>query len=243
MFSVITAKRDLYLLPLYPAGALIAAEGLARLTRRERLPRALPYLLVAPLGILTLAAAAAGPLAVRSDERLAGLTAYVLPGALVLGIGAAFLLRRRATTGAELVPWTARLALIWTAGLTLLLAGAAPRLDPIKSARGMAEQIAELPQRPTAIPCFSVQPEGYRFYSGRPFVRSERDGDMEREVREAFEREGGQTLILAWDDRWKALPEDLRSQFHVALSEKVGRRQVWLLAAGPETTRGPDPEG
>ncbi|MEZ6019756.1 MAG: hypothetical protein R3F17_06530 [Planctomycetota bacterium] len=79
MFSVITAKRDLYLLPLYPAGALIAAEGLARLTRRERLPRALPYLLVAPLGILTLAAAAAGPLAVRSDERLAGLTAYVLP--------------------------------------------------------------------------------------------------------------------------------------------------------------------
>ncbi|MCP3859094.1 MAG: hypothetical protein GY704_05535 [Phycisphaeraceae bacterium] len=96
-----------------------------------------------------------------------------------------------------------------------------PVLDDMKCARRIGAVLAARPERPTAIPCFGVSPEAFRFYSGRPTIKA-RLGD-------AWDREGREFLALISMKRRKDLPRRVRDGMIVLHEERLGKRTVLLL--------------
>ncbi|UCU93610.1 ArnT family glycosyltransferase [Hydrogenophaga taeniospiralis] len=145
-FSLVSGKQQHYLIPLFPAFAMLAARGLvARPARRV----VLPVLLVALLGVL-LALAGAGVFRARLD----GLAALprVWPGVLI-GVAA-------------LVAWQAvrrgcqpsvALALLSALALSLTLISVQPAIEPLYDIKPMAQAIRKVQQRGATV----VNLQGY----------------------------------------------------------------------------------
>lgn len=226
-FSLIPPKRDLYLLPAYPAAALLAARAIrVRLATGGSLG-AVVVSSAAVLGLMGLASAALGPVALARP--IAGLDR----GALELGLrgalaglplmaGALWVIRARRAPG----PSAALGRVLWVWSLGLASAGLAllPVVDRAKSARDFAALVAARPERPTEIPCVGVQPEGYRFYGAIPTVRSSDPGRW-------LAREGREFLALVSERRWPGLGG--RERYRVLAETRVGSRRVFLLGADP----------
>lgn len=169
-FSLSSGKRGLYLLPAYPAAALLCADALVRCLRDRS---ALPAWLIAGLGaaIVLVAATAAGVLLLDPDWACASLRpfagAVLACGAIA---GSALWLHSRARLA--LAP---SLAMLW-----LCLAGVRASvfvlLDPAiavrDSARRLAEQAAELapPEQPIGLFRERSLLGGLVYYSGRRLV-------------------------------------------------------------------------
>lgn len=229
-YSIIPPKRDLYLLPAYPAAALLAAATLVRGFDRGRLSRwitwtaSLPCVLV---GLLLSALPVAMALPSLSD-RLASLSefpgiAWRAPAAgLPLLVGAAIsliLLRRdpRSWAKALIAGWT-------TFGIALALV-IMPAIDPVKSTRSVAEELAARPEKPSAIPCFGgVRPEGYRFY-GNGRVPTVYGHDLEA----ALQREGDQFLALIQSDAWQQVDPRLQERLRVVAERQVGGKPFVIV--------------
>jgi 4-amino-4-deoxy-L-arabinose transferase-like glycosyltransferase len=145
-FSLSTGKRGLYLLPAFPALALLCADALRRaLEGRATLPRALSVgagCLAALLGLAggTAVLAPLAPPSGVNPARLAlgggAMLAALAAGALVLLVAA----RRGAPLRIRL---GVCLAALGAAELALLV-GALPAFDPAKSARPIAESVIRL---------------------------------------------------------------------------------------------------
>ncbi len=220
VFSAMPPKREVYLLPIYPAAAWFAAFAFQRALEHGRLPRwvgvgtpLLLLLLALGAGIAPHFVEAAQPYAIRALPVAVAFTA---------GAGAALAFLRQG----NLARWADAIALGMSgAGLAAALL-LVPVIDPIKSARTLALEIAARPERPSEIPALGPQPEGYRFYGGVPTVRSHRS-----EIEPALAREGEQFLALVSQSEWEAWPESLRARLTVLLRRQVGSRDVLLVGA------------
>lgn len=100
-----------------------------------------------------------------------------------------------------------------------------PLVDPIKSARILAHEIAALPEKPAEIPCIGVQPEGYRFYAGVPTVRGGFEDLVARP--QGFPPD---FLALVAERDWDRQSEALRVQFRIVHRRQVGSRDVLVIA-------------
>ncbi len=234
-FSALPPKRDLYLLPAYPAAALLSARWLALAVRDARLPAWVgwfPAGIFAVVGALLLFADPIAKLVVANmagEEPLGGLDPAAigwrsLPAGLSFLVGAfasVRALRRRAIEG-----WAWAIWLSWAAGLTATALLLFPLADALKSPRPLGEWLAGRPEKPSAIPCLGVQPEGYRFYGGAPTVR---DDDLAA----ALDREGERFLGLARDRDFERLPLELRERMRVLHRASVGSREILVLGAAP----------
>lgn len=230
-FSLIPPKRDLYLLPAYPAAALLGARALSvRLRARAPLgPILLPA--AATLGLVGALLVALGPLAsLRPPEGLDAAAPELLLRTSAAGLpwllGSLWILRSQVRHGAATA--LRRTLFVWTGGLTVALVALLPLIDPLKSARGLALEIAARSERPTEIPCVGVQPEGYRFYGGVPTVRAV-------SLEPWLAREGDAFLGLISEGRWERLGESARERFQVLRVERVGSRRVHLVGASLAT--------
>jgi len=228
-FSLIPPKRDLYLLPAYPAAALLAAWTLDRALARGRMAGLLA-LFTAMVVSLVGAALVAAPL--LTDE-LAGLwwrgPTVGLP--LLAGGIAGLIAHRRG----KVDRWTLSLLAGWVVfGVALAVAVLAP-LNAVKSPRIFAEELARRPERPAAIPCLiGVQPANFRFYGGVPTVRS-------ADLMPHLERDGEDFLALVTEDAWSGMDHDLRARFRLIARRTVGGRGILLLGApraGPQPQSG-----
>ncbi|MBK7874609.1 MAG: glycosyltransferase family 39 protein [Planctomycetes bacterium] len=252
VFSAMPPKRDLYLLPIYPAAALLAARAVAQALRGEA-PLARAWGLVsgglwALLGVAGLGAvlvlasrAPAGAPANDLDEAAAFVAAHALGlaavfAALLVGgaLATAAFLRGRLVRGLDSI------ALASTVALTLAALFVVPAVDPLKSARALAEELAARPEKPTEIPCIGVQPEGYRFYGGVPAVKlsaqpaaspAERALTVEEQLETVLAREGEQFLALVAEKNFATFPETLRARLRVLGSWSVGSRDILVLGA------------
>jgi len=235
-FSIIPVKRDLYLLPLYPVAALLAARCQAEFLRRGR---SAAWVACAPAVVLLLAGAilvAASNAALV--EALAARFAKAQDAAFLVGFGpgllavglclaaggiAALLLRRRShAAGPALAAGAGFLLASVAAGLFVV-----PRLDRVKSAREFALLIAARPEKPTLIPCEGVHPEGYRFYAGIPAGRAP--------ILSTLESEGERYLALAEDFIYERLTDAERARVTILERGRVGSREVLLLGRAPQT--------
>lgn len=240
VFSAMPPKRDLYLLPIYPVAAILCARELVAAGPRVRwlLASAALFLLVGVVlaGAGLWLALSPDPLATlaRFDARaqpgseLADALELAAPIAIWLAaIGFAFVagaaLGARAIRRGDMQRGAAFVAGGLCAAAIVGALTFAPTIDARKSARELGEWLAARPEKPTAIACAGVQPEGYRFYGRVPTVKEE--------IGAALEREGAQFLALLTEREYAKLPEDVRARTRVLRSAAVGSRDVVVLGA------------
>ncbi len=168
-FTLSPAKRSVYLLPIFPALALLVAHHLRIVQAtwpRHRAPACIPLMLAALLaacGAVLLPRWAAG----RPEAAVVGSGSMLLLAALVgivavAAVGAAGLAWRNRQLAA-----TATLAGAILALGPLALGALLPRADPLKSARRIAEELASrlAPGEPYGI--FPLEDGRVTFYSRR----------------------------------------------------------------------------
>lgn len=184
-FSASASKRQIYLLPLFPAWALATGAWLDASAGRNGDPGGLPLpdriglrFLTGVLGLLGLAAvsmpvwgpAAAGAWIRDADVRgtLLGLTAVAAAGgALLLAHGAALTLALRRGNVVAIALCLAALSI----SLTLLTClGVMPGMNRIRSARGFAEELGRVVPGHAAVASLGRLQQEVVFYSGRYFV-------------------------------------------------------------------------
>ncbi|MDP6977563.1 MAG: glycosyltransferase family 39 protein [Myxococcota bacterium] len=231
-FSLSAGKRGLYLLPTYPAVALLCGMALDDLSRRSTpMPRAVWY-----------GAAAAGALAIvfgawvwlGDGFALAPWPAFRLPAAFGAGLAAAvgacvvagwLAAHRGWPTAGRLVPVVAGLfALEW-----LVFSLAYPAFDSEKSPAPIARAAASLSQKNAPIGVFdhTAMKGGIAFYSGHRVV----DLRSEESVR-AFFASGGENIIVKASklDRVPAVTD-----FEVRAAFRRGSRRVLVIGPTPAT--------
>jgi 4-amino-4-deoxy-L-arabinose transferase-like glycosyltransferase len=228
LFSILPSKRALYLLPIYPAAALLLAREAAIAERAGALPRwvraatAVPLLLAG--SALLLAGVLPGAVA-RFAERDEAFQALELLGGSLVFVGAPLLIAGAVSLAPRLPPraWIATVGAGFVAAGALYALAVVPRINPAKSARLVAEWVAARPEKPSAVACFGVRPEGYRFYAGIPAVAEP--------LVPALEREGARFLGLVDRKEWGRLDAADRARFTVLKERGVGGRDVLVLGA------------
>ncbi len=222
-FSFSSGKRGLYLLPAYPAAALLCGLALDRLLARGA----------------SLRGALCGPLAAFGAGALGALGLWLQPGlvaafgvapgppgawaagilALCAGaaIATATLLRRR--------PLRAVGAAIGgvIALEVAILCGVFPALDDTKSPRPLAEAAARVTRPSDRIGVYrsGALIGGLHYYAGRTVVALESPDAVRR-----FAQDGGRAIVVKPRDRAavsRVTPTRVRA------TERTGERQLWLL--------------
>ncbi len=195
-FSLVKTKRNLYLIPLYPAAALLAAAALdagmrgAAGRRLSALVASYPAALLAACGAGGIAAPFVLPrlLPVSAGQAL---LAFALAGVPALA-GFALFLRRR---GGDLVALAATvLGCGLFSGLVLL-----PARDGAESNAGLARAVAAMMAPGDRLVAYRIQPDELLFYTGlREVVKADGPEALER-LRGAPER-----LVVVAEDRHEA---------------------------------------
>jgi 4-amino-4-deoxy-L-arabinose transferase-like glycosyltransferase len=235
-FTLSAGKRGLYMLPAFPAAALLCADAALRsLAGRPALPRWLAASFAAAAALLAAAGAAAILGATAGTEipatrelvatlsrphllafgfALLGVLAAAAAAWLVAAKGGAAALRRLA------VPIGAAFAIELAVFLLLY-----PALDASRSPRRVAEAAAAVTPRGAAIGLLSngAMVGGIVYYGGRPVEQL--DGDAG--VRRFFERGGRAAIVKAKDFERVSRQVPVR----VALRSRAGRRALLVVVA------------
>lgn len=240
-FSLSAGKRSLYLLPIFPAAALLCADALLRwLAGRVRLPRAfsvpaisiLALLLV--LGGLAIAAGLGRPLGVSAerlaDVRLPFLLAFGcgLVGSALAGLAAGVLwLRNRGPAVAFPALVAGTFAAVELACFALLL----PALEPLQSYRSTAVAARDHTSAGETIGLLGARSMlgGLAYYGERRVTWLREPAEVAR-----FFAEGGDAVVL----KGKRL-DDLPVPVEVVHRARSGRRE--LVVVTPRTASDAEP--
>jgi len=221
-FSLGPSKRHVYLLPAFPAAALLTGLAVARACEGGLPARAWATAAAATgpvLVLLGLATAAVSPFLPRIDADAMPEWGLAVGALLVVaGIAARAIFRRSGLPGFCLAfPALLSVATL-LAGVFLL-----PRLDTVKSARPLSERIRTLTP-PEPVLFFDVRPDAYSFYT-RMRLRETKDRDeFVRDLSSEPDAVGVTTR------RWfEALRPRLPSEVGILFEDRVGRRRVVLL--------------
>jgi hypothetical protein len=248
-FSITPAKRELYLMSVYPALALLGARTLASFVRSGAVGRWMALVPSALFALLALLFASALPvidaLGARDAELARKLEGYFqvtsaspslwLRALVVAAIFAAGLaLCWRASRAGAVERWANVVALTWCLALSATSVLVLPAINAIKGDRGVAALLRAQPERPGAVPCYGTAPEGPRFYDGGPCVIGEpvssaSTGDLALHM----EREGAQFLALFEERDFARLPEEVRRRLAVRGTVLTGSRHVHVVARAP----------
>lgn len=233
VLSLASGKRGLYLLPTFPALAMMLGGALDGWRRdADRLPAVLRGGLLA-VGIALLAAAAG--LAASggfASERHPGFgvssTAFAtVAGVVSLGLAAAWLLRRPLPRMAPLVAAVATVIGIEAVAFLMIY----PENDEEKSPRSIARLAAELtrPDEPVGIFDDEGLAGGLLYYGPRPAEILPRPEHVAR-----FLDGGGRFVVL---ERWKLPWLAPVGRFHVHASTRRDRRELVVVrrVSGPQT--------
>ncbi|MGH7149161.1 MAG: ArnT family glycosyltransferase, partial [Planctomycetota bacterium] len=227
LFSLIPSKRGIYLLPAFPAAALLLGRTVGRLCEgreqahawaraAEVFGKALSFLgclllLLVPLALRRLPAMGA-------PEVGAGFLA--LPGACLLGLGALALHAFRSGGFARFFLLTPA---AFAAATTLLLAVLFPRFDSMKSSAPLARDLLRL-HRGEPVVCLRVPPEGLRFYSGIPAVAVEGEEAFLQRLSGVFP-----ALGVTTEGVYRKLRPKLPEGIEALLGDTIGHRTAVVL--------------
>jgi len=216
-YSLIPPKRDLYLLPIYPAAALLAARALSGGIEILR-----PWVRRTNLGLLLVLGGAVMVSGFFITEVPGLKTSGFLAGlALIIGSSAAEI----AASKGDFTLWASRTATGWLCFSILITLLVFPPLNEKKSARLVALDLAGMPENPLEIPFVGrVRPEGYRFYSGIPAVYSE-------DLSSHLERDGKDFLGVIARSKWKELPDLEKKRYRIIRELQVGGKKMLILGS------------
>ena len=223
-FTLSTGKRGLYLLPSFPALALLCGAALERwLTRRSALPQSAER---AFAGLLALLAAGGTAILALAGRPLPPEPSVALPGAFgALLVAVAFaswaLARRLRAPTARVALAIGLVGAVELAVFTLLH----PAFDPSKSARPIADSAGALLGDREHIGLYRHQAMigGLAFYSGRQIEKLRTTADVER-----FVSEGGR-VIAAKANMRREIEEG--GDFEIVSEHRAGKRRYLVLRA------------
>jgi len=236
-FSLSPEKRDLYLLPAYPAAALLAARWIIAATSSARASRMLDVVLPALLVLIGVALCFTQAFEAHFPAGFEPLSWQPIAVGVPLIVAAAFAIH---------AAWRAdhvRAAILIASGVAVSGTIAAlcifPRVNALKSSRSLSAYLSLQSERPSVIPCLGVMPESYRFYTSMPFVhgpfrngvQSAAEEAVQREFIAIAEREGPQFLALVERKHWERWSAATRAHFEIRHERIVGTRHVLVLAA------------
>jgi 4-amino-4-deoxy-L-arabinose transferase-like glycosyltransferase len=220
-FSIWTEKRDLYVLPAYPAFALLLSRLLVAGNRWTTIPFAMTGILLLLVGVgLPVAVARAVP----------GLGVPWLPPSLALagaGMGTLVAVFYR---GPQVTARTLAIGMgaVYLAAVTWVF----PRFDAIKSARALGERVRDVagPAYADGAPVFAYGlgnvVQGIAFYSDGVYVRVMDDlGSVASEL----EGPGPAYAVLGSED-FASLPEAVRGRLTVSGRFDMSRLQLLLVS-------------
>jgi 4-amino-4-deoxy-L-arabinose transferase-like glycosyltransferase len=250
LFSISTEKRDLYVLPAYPAFALLFARLIVAVegsgpedAGRARAPhrRWVTVPLALTGGILALTGIGL-PLAVRRFPEFPTAPALVLAAALLSGgVAMAVASLRGRVRGATL-------ATVAAASLVFLAAASAvyPALDPFRSARGFAAEVKSISaaSRAAGEPVLAYRignlPQAIAFYSNGLYTRETSDpAELAMHLMKTTE-----VFALADRSQLDLLPPAALDRVRVLRSADLASRSVVLISnrgAGPGEGRSAAP--
>ncbi|MEE9219739.1 MAG: glycosyltransferase family 39 protein [Acidobacteriota bacterium] len=223
MFTLFTEKRPVYLLPMIPAACLLVAgawrpDGWPAKGEPGRRRALAPFALLLLLSLLLLAAA---PLAQR---RLGGGGAAMAGAAVAALVAAALALRAaRGGRGKASLWFASGASACLLLGLSL---GAAPALDPIKSARPFCEQVSRLVRPDERLGMYLFYRSAYVFYTRRFVEKIDSPAELER-----FLGQAGAYCVLERND-YERLPAELRTRYFPLVQAQVGHRRMLLIGGG-----------
>lgn len=245
-FSIVPAKRELYLMSAYPAFALLGARRMVFALERGVVgawSAAVPLSLFFALGLVLVLGAPLAELVLaresfadeqREFQRL--LTAYpdlALRGALS---GAVFLvgatLSWRAWRARRLESWANGVAITWCVGVAAALALLLPVNDVAKSDRELAATLVALGDAPEEIPFYNTHPEGPRFYGAGPCVTASAAELLDGGLEARAAREGDDFIAVIRESSWLARPAEQRERFRELARIRVGSRPLIVIGAG-----------
>ena len=241
-FSISAGKRGLYLLPAFPAAALLCSAALGRmLAGRASIPR----LLAAAFGVLAALLAAVGAVAIlaptlgRGRPEVADLLRSLdVPwligfGAAALGVIAAgvtmWVVTSRLRTGAfRRIGLVA--ATVWAFELAIFQL-LYPALDPGRSPRPIAEAAAAAtpPGERVGLVSDRALVGGLVHYGGRAIAELKSPESIE-----TFFREGGRTIVVKARKRDRV---DAIAPMEVVGRARSGRREILVLSPAPDTAQ------
>jgi len=238
-FSISTEKRDLYVLPTFPAFALLtgrliasfrgeSAPGLHR--RWLTLPQGLQGLLLAVLGIgLSLIGAGVVGEDLASEVRRTGALPAVLLGLTLGATGLVVLVAALRGRGV----FSVRASIVGSCLTYLVLATwLYPALDPVKSSRAFSERLliatADYRENGGTIPSYGLSnlPEAFSFYTeGVYFEELEQPEQLAAHL-------GARTAAYAVVDEelLPTLPDPVRDRLRVIERARLSRKQVALVS-------------
>jgi 4-amino-4-deoxy-L-arabinose transferase-like glycosyltransferase len=249
-FSLIPAKRELYLMSAYPAFAMLGAQRLVRALDSGRVggkSAAVPLALFALVGIaLVIGAPAANAFWPRTAELVDDQHEFQrllhdfpsLPwrgaaAGAVFVVGAA--LSWRAWRARRMTAWANGVALTWACGVSAAMALLGPVIDVLKSDRELAAQVGALieahPEPPREIPCYGTHPEGPRFYGAGPCVGADPAELLDGSFEQRAAREGPNFIALVRESLWERRPAAPHPRYSVVARIRVGSRPLVLVGA------------
>jgi len=182
VLSIVVEKRNLYVLPILPALALMIGRWVDRVEDGEEREATFRRVAAAVAALSTVLAAGAVAAAIAGGRIPALDEAWSLPGlpgrvrllALLAALGAALSIAGLRRAGAaDRTRWLAAGFALVELGVFVLL----PAVDPLKSARAMGEVIrAEVGDRPLAM--FPFKREGFVYYADRFVVECTGDAEL-----------------------------------------------------------------
>lgn len=258
-FSLASAKRSVYLLPLFPAVAMLVGAGVATPPQSGRalaITRALVWLIPPALVLLALVtgiyAAGVDPAAMahhwlREDDRAgaaalaaaaAGHGAPLAALAVATAVVALALLPAiRASRWRMLVLGLGSLTGVWVAAFSGLLH---PSIAHDRSLREFMQHVAQVVPEHESLHAFYPPDPGLRFYASRPLRAWPRGGPSKP------------GYLVVWEDEWRTLRNVDGSALPllaVSTAEQPGRGHLALVATVPGPLRrvpppaGDDPGG
>ena len=262
-FSLLSTKREKYLLPCYPAAALLLAYYLAagvdqagrRGLRWLSVPGGIFFSLLGLVGLVVAGAGLVSPerialLFPREGEAVASVISISpllgVPGLTILGagiVGAAALALwavARGNVGKLVSAVVVAVAVVGISARGVIL----PRINPIKSARSFSAVVAREAGESGRIGIYKSLYEGaYNYYTGRIHL----DVIPDPEAAAAYLSSEVRSLLIVRDRHLEQVRSVLDTALVVAHKGRIGgKRMVALLSVGPgsgEEVGGPVEEG
>lgn len=230
-FSISTEKRDLYVLPAYPAFLILAARFVLSLSAPEPLAGRRWFQL--PHGFFALIVGLAGFALPILNQRSA-----TLPGAVAIALAVPLAVAGLAGGIAALrgkVRPSLSILVVGTACAYLVLATVVyPAMNPVKSARALARSVREhtAAARAQGEPVVAYRlgnlPEAIAFYSDGVYTQETSDVAAVA----AHLAQSGSRFLIVDAEVVASLPPELRGQLRVVDTARLARRTIHLIEGG-----------
>lgn len=224
-FSLSKGKRELYLLPLYPAASLLVAFLWERYLSSDqdkllqKLVRVPQYLL---LGILTLTALALPLVVYKAPSPIACNYIFALPLSFLILGGVAFVFFNR-----FIYPERSFLGVTTIIGLFFLFTATfiLPQINQYKSAKPFSQKVAALVKDSDKLSFYGLEGAEFNYYTG--FIRVKRFYQVEDLKKFFLTRE--QVFCLIPKKTFHQIQGKTNIPLYPIISEKIGRQEILLI--------------